>query len=166
LKNFAYEDPVNDTGGIEIIDLDPPREGSNWFLIGQRLSSRARLWMAFFTLLSVIVLGVIVLSPLLVHSSGVPGKAPAISVTITSGNDLPITLENEQGIVCIKTTAGTSSTSPSISFSYWVTNPQINTNNRVILQLRKWIFDDKMICSVSSIGNLHPIFFGRKRSVR
>jgi len=158
LKNFAYEDPVNDTGGIEIIDLDPPRKGSNWFLIGQRLSSRARLWWALFTLLSVTVLGVIVLSPLLVHSSSVPGKAPAISVTITS--------ENEPGIVCIKTTAGTSSTNPAISFSYWVTNQQIDTNNRVILQLRKWIFDDKMTCSVSSIGNLHAIFFGRKRSVR
>jgi hypothetical protein len=122
--------------------------------------------MALFTLLSVIVLGVIVLSPLLVHSSGVPGKAPAISVTITSGNDLPITLENEQGIVCIKTTAGTSSTSPAISFSYWVANSQINTNNRIILQLRKWIFDDKMTCSVSSIGNLHAIFSGRNRSSR
>jgi hypothetical protein len=164
LKNFAYEDPVNDTDGIEIIDLDPPRKGSNWFLIGQRLSSRARLWMAFFTLLSVIVLGVIVLSPLLVHSSGVPGKAPAISVTITSGSDLPIISENEPGIVCIKTIAGTSSTSPAIS--YWVTNQQINTNNRVILQLRKWIFDDKMTCSVSSIGNWHVIFSGRKRSAR
>ena len=164
MRNFAYEDPVNDTGGIEIIDLDPPREGSNWFLIGQRLSSRARLWMAFFTLLSVIVLGVIVLSPLLVHSSGVPGKAPAISVTITSGNDLPITLENEQGIVCIKTTAGSSSTSPAISF--WVANQQINANNRVILQLRKWIFGDRMTCSVSSIRNLHVIFFGHNRSSR
>jgi hypothetical protein len=157
---------VNDTGGIEIIDLDPPRKGSNWFLIGQRLSSRARLWMALFTLLSVIVLGVMVLSPLLVHSSGVPGKAPAISVTITSGNDLPITLENEQGIVCIKTTAGASSTSPAISFSYWVASQQTNTNNRVILQLRKWIFDDRMTCSVSSVRNLHVIFFGRNRSSR
>ncbi len=164
MKNFAYEDPVNDTGGIEIIDLDPPREGSNWFLIGQRLSSRARLWMVLLTLLSVIALGVIVLSPLLVHSSGVPGKAPAISVTITSGNDLPIVSENEPGIVCIKTTAGTSSTSPAIF--YWVANQQINTNNRVILQLRKWIFDDRMTCFVSSVGNWHAIFFGRKRSVR
>ena len=163
MKNFAYEDPVNDTG-IEIIDLDPPRKGSNWFLIGQRLSSRARLWMALFTLLSVTVLGVIVLSPLLVHSSGVPGKASAISVTITSGNDLPIVSENEPGIVCIKTTAGTSSTNPVISF--WVTNQQITTNNRVILQLRKWIFDDKMTCSVLSIGNLHTNFFGRNRGSR
>ncbi len=166
MKNFAYEDPVNDTGGIEIIDLDPPRKGSNWFLIGQRLSSRARLWMALFTLLSVIVLGVMVLSPLLVHSSGVPGKAPATSVTITSGNDLPITSENEPGIVCFKTTAGASSTSPAISFSYWVASQQTNTNNRVILQLRKWIFGDKMTCSVSSIGNLHANFFGRKRGAR
>jgi hypothetical protein len=163
LKNFAHEDPVNDTG-IEIIDLDPPRKRSNWFLIGQRLSSRARLWMVLFTLLSVIVLGVIVLSPLLVHSSGIPGKAPAASAPITSGNDLPIISENEPGVICIKTSAGTSSTSPTIS--YWVANPQINTNNRVILQLRKWIFDDKMTCSVSSIGNLHIIFFRSKRSVK
>jgi len=163
LKNFAYEDSVNDTG-IEIIDLDPPRKRSNWFLIGQRLSSRARLWMVLFTLLSVIVLGVIVLSPLLVHSSGVPGKAPVVSVPITSGNDLPIISGKETGIVCIKTTAGTSSTSPTIS--YWVANPQINTNNRVILQLRKWVFEDKMTCSVSSIGNLHIIFFRSKRSVK
>jgi hypothetical protein len=163
LKNFAYEDPLNDTG-IEIIDLDPPRKRSNWFLIGQRLSSRARLWMVLFTLLSVIVLGVIVLSPLLVYSSGVPGKAPAVSVPITSGNDLPIISENEPGIVCIKTTAGTSSTSPALS--YWVANPQINTNNRVILQLRKWVFEDKMTCSVSSMGNLHIIFFRSKRSVK
>ena len=165
MKNFAYEDPVNDTG-VEIIDLDPPRKRSNWFLIGQRLSSRARLCMALFTLLSVIVLGVIVLSPLLVHSSGVPGKAPEASAPITSGNDLPIISGREPGIVCIKTTAGTSSTSPAISFSYWVANQQINTNNRVILQLRKWIFDDKMTCSVSSIGNLHVIFFRSKRSSR
>ena len=163
MKNFAYEDPVNDTG-IEIIDLDPPRKRSNWFLIGQRLSSRARLWMVLFTLLSVIVLGVIVLSPLLVHSSGVPGKAPAVSVPITSGNDLPIISENESGVICIKTSAGTSSTSPAIS--YWVANPQINTNNRVILQLRKWVFEDKMTCSVSSIANLHIIFFRSKRSVK
>ena len=164
MKNFAYEDPVNDTGGIEIIDLDPPRKGSNWFLIGQRLSSRARLWWALFTLLSVTVLGAIVLSPLLVHSSGVTGKAPATSASITSGNDLPIILTNEPGIVCIKTIAGTSSTSPAIF--YWVANQQINANNRVILQLRKWIFDDKMTCSVSSIGNLHAIFFRSKRSVK
>ncbi len=163
MKNFAYEDPVNDTG-IEIIDLDPPRKGSNWFLIGQRLSSRARLWMALFTLLSVIVLGVIVLSPLLVHSSGVTGKAPVVSVSITSGNDLPIILANEPGIVCIKITAGTSSTSPAIF--YWVANQQIKTNNRAILQLRKWIFEDKMTCSLSSIGNLHAIFFRSKRSVK
>ena len=163
MKNFAYEDPVNDTG-VEIIDLDPPRKGSNWFLISQRLSSRARLWMALFTFLSVTVLGAIVLSPLLVHSSGVPGKAPAISVTITSGKDLPIISENEPGIVCIKTIAGTSSTSPAIF--YWVANQQINANNRVILQLRKWIFDDKMTCSLSSIGNLHAIFFRSKRSVK
>ncbi len=163
MKNFANEDPVNDTG-IEIIDLDPPRKRSNWFLIGQRLSSRARLWMALFTLLSVIVLGVIVLSPLLVHSSGIPGKAPAASAPITSGNDLLIISENEPGVICIKTSAGTSSTSPTIS--YWVANPQINTNNRVILQLRKWVFDDKMTCSVSSIGNLHIIFFRSKRSVK
>jgi hypothetical protein len=163
LKNFAYEDPVNDTG-IEIIELDPPRKRSNWFLIGQRLSSRARLWMVLFTLISVIVLGVIVLSPLLVYSSGIPGKAPAVSVPITSGNDLPIISENESGVICIKTSAGTSSTSPTIS--YWVANPQINPNNRVILQLRKWIFDDKMTCSVSSIGNLHIIFFRSKRSVK
>jgi hypothetical protein len=163
LRNFEDEDPVNDTG-VEIIDLDPPRKGSNWSLIGQRLSSRARLWMAFFTLLSITVLGVIVLSPLLVHSSGVPGKAPVVSVPITSGNDLPIISENESGIVCIKTIAGTSSTSPAIF--YWVANQQINTNNRVILQLRKWIFDDKMTCSVSSVGNLHAIFFGRKGSVK
>ena len=165
MKNFAYEDPVNDTG-IEIIDLDPPRKRSNWFLIGQRLSSRARLWRALFTLLSVIVLGVIVLSPLLVHSSGVPGKAPEASAPITSGNDLPIISENESGIVCIKTSARTSSISPAISFSYWVANQQINTNNRVILQLRKWVFEDKMTCSVSSIWNLHIIFFGRNRSVK
>ncbi len=163
MKNFAYEDPVNDTG-IEIIDLDPPRKRSNWFLIGQRLSSRARLWMVLFTLLSVIVLGVIVLSPLLVYSSGIPGKAPAVSAPITSGNDLPIISENEPGVICIKTSAGTSSTSPAIS--YWVANPQINTNNRVILQLRKWVFEDKMTCSLSSIRNLHIIFFRSKRSVR
>src|SRR5262249_1974645 len=150
--------------GIEIIDLDPPRKRSNWFLIGQRLSSRARLWMVLFTLLSVTVLGAIVLSPLLVHSSGVPGKAAPISMPITSGNDLPVISENAQGIVCIKTSAGTSSTSPAIS--YWVANPQINTNNRVILQMRKWVFEDKMTCLPSSIGNLHIIFFRSKRSVK
>ena len=154
---------MNDTG-VEIIDLDPPRKRSNWFLIGQHFSSRARLWMVLFTLLSVTVLGVMVLSPLLIHSSGVPGKVPEISVPITSGNDPPIISENESGIICIKTSAGTSSTSPTIS--YWVANPQINTNNRVILQIRKWVFDDKMTCSVSSIGKLHVIFFRSKRSVR
>lgn len=163
MKNFEYEDSVNDTG-VEIIDLDPPRRRSNWFLIGQRLSSRARLWRALFTLLSVIVLGVIVLSPLLVRSSDVPGKAPEAYVPITSGNDLPIIAENESGVICLKTSAGTSSTSPAIS--YWVANPQINTNNRVILQLRKWVFEDKMTCSVSSIGKLHIIFFGRNRAVK
>lgn len=163
MKNFAYEDPVNDTG-VEIIDLDSPRKRSNWFLIGQRLSSRARLWMVLFTLLSVTVLGVIVLSPLLVHSSGVPGKAPEISVPVILGNDLPIISENEPGIICIKTAAGTSSTSPAIS--YWVANPQIDTNNHVIPQLRKWVFEDKMTCSVSSIGKLHVIFFWHKRSVK
>ncbi len=159
MKNFDHEDPLNDTG-VEITDLDPPRKRSNWFFIGRRLSSHARLWRALFTILSVTVLGIIVLSPLLVHSSGVPGKAPAISMPITSGNDLPIIPENESGIVCIKT----SSTSPAIS--YWVANPQINTNNHVILQLRKWVFEDKMTCFQSSIGNLHIIFFWRKSSVR
>ena len=156
MKNFAHEDPVNDTG-IEIIDLDPPR---NRFLIGQRLSSRARLWMALFTLLSLTMLSVIVLSPLLVHSSGVPGKAVELSVPLTSGNDLPIVSENTPGIVCIKTS------STSLTISYWIANLQTSTNNRVILQLRQWVFDDKMTCSVSSIRNLHIIFFRNKRSVR
>ena len=144
MKNFAHEDPVHETG-VEIIDLDPP---GNRFLIGQRLSSRARQWMALFTLLSVIVLGVIVLSLLLVHASGVPGKAAEIAVPITAGNELAVRAENAPGIVCIKTEAGTSSTSPAIS--YWVANPQIKANNRVMLQLRQWVFDEKMTCSVSS----------------
>ncbi|HKF38700.1 MAG TPA: hypothetical protein VKB35_17525 [Ktedonobacteraceae bacterium] len=156
MKNFAHEDPVHDTG-VEIIDLDPSR---NWFLIGQRLSSRARLWMALFTLLSLTILGVIVLSPLLVHSSGVPGKVAEIAVPLTSGNDLSVISENTPGIVCIKTS------STSLTISYWVANRQISTNNRVILELRQWVFDDKMTCSVSSIRNLHIIFFRSKSSVR
>lgn len=163
MKNFAYEDPVNDTG-IEIIDLAPPRRRSNWFLIGQRLSSRARLWKALFTLLSVTVLGVIVLSPLLVHPSAVPGKTSEVFVPITSGNDLPFMSGNESGIACIKTSAGTSSTSPPIF--YWVGTPQLKTNSRVILQLRKWVFEDKMTCLPSSLGNLHIIFFRHGRSVK
>ncbi len=51
---------------VEITDLDPPTKSSrifNRWVDGQRLSLRARLWMALFTILGVALFSLLVLSP-------------------------------------------------------------------------------------------------------
>ena len=51
---------------VEITDLDPPTKSSqifNRWVDGQRLSLRARLWMALFTILGVALFSLLLLSP-------------------------------------------------------------------------------------------------------
>ena len=80
MDDFGNKDALDDLE-VEIIDLDPNREGNRisiLWLYGQHLRSQARLWMSLLTVVGVIFLAVMLLSPLLTQLprplENAPGK--------------------------------------------------------------------------------------------
>src|SRR5579884_3489218 len=110
MKDFD-DQPFNDSDDIEIVDLDSSGEGNNATGTGARyrqhlrLSPRARIWLAFSTLVAALVLLVLIIKPALPAPAPVPAKPGNVSLSLPVSAKIAQVI-SENGITFISTPDG------------------------------------------------------------